>query len=1252
MLVDFDDIFIEHALKQGFVTQDQVAECRRVQRDEAETGRRYYLGQIMIRRRYLSCADFLEIENALGQKLYECMTCKARYGRSDLSVAGTVQCKGCGAELRVEAAGLSVVEILASRDPRDLTISLAPTHGGSVPSPGATGPEVPKAPKTSPGRIVSAAVAEPPRQETARSARSKLNRAVLEFSREELAGLQRYEVLDELGRGGMGIVFKARQIDIDRICGLKVIKASANVPEVQINRFVQEARAAAQLNHPHIVSIYDFGRFRDMFYIAMEFIDGQPLAKVLVEGKLSIERAVEIACDILDAVAYAHEKGVIHRDLKPQNILIERERGRGRLIDFGLAKDHTAGLGLTQTGQILGSPFYLSPEQTRGESRNVDPRSDVFAMGVILYEMLTKTRPFTGKSAAEVYAKILKERPVPPSAVEPDVDQSLQAIVTKALEKEPKDRFQSAHEMRRALLAWQEERETRSDLARVPRSGSSARAAKAASGSMRSPILKRSSDRSVQTRRTSATIVAPQLEGAGRGGGGGMLGVILTVTVGAVVVVAIASSQGHGPSTPEPHSDGVAVATPAPAPVVSSARPTAEPEPVETAPARDLEATMARELDEYERANPADWAGLLARWKEFGDAFPKRRAREKERRSEISRDAEAECARLLLGADGHCSRLEFGKATQLLDAALPRFEGTEWATALQARSKEAEAAAFDAARTACASSETRLAARDFDGAMAAVTSFTTTGIPGADQLLKAQRLKIVEEARKVEDAAAQEAARVQEELARRQNELDDLVGKRAYGDALTLLDAILAKAPQPVRDLLDRLKVELHLLATVLEKATHPDFALVNSQKRDVELDVAKNVHGVLVRADGGRISIRVAGGGESEYEVARLPARTIARLFDLGHGSDAPEGCLAKALFLLHEGEPDLARSVFEDAKRRGADVSPFAARFAELDTIARDAPRSSATTTRPDSPSKASPAPAIASEKEKPVRGDGDMVLVPSGDFIMGVGGNGSVVTHDDQWPARKVWLPAFYLDKFEVTNRQYARFLEDVKHKTNPHAWCADDEPKNKDHTPAAWGSPKFGGDAHPVVGVDWFDAYAYARWAKKRLPTEAEWERAARGTDERAFPWGPDGWDPRKCVSPEFWLKKSVADDGGWQEWTDFAKNAGRVTLPVDALEEGRSPVGCYNMAGNAAEWVSDGYGATYYHDQWLKATQGMGAGVDRSPQGPSDAKERVIRGGSWNSRFSDALSVTYRSSADPRSRELWIGFRCAKDASGQ
>jgi formylglycine-generating enzyme required for sulfatase activity len=276
--------------------------------------------------------------------------------------------------------------------------------------------------------------------------------------------------------------------------------------------------------------------------------------------------------------------------------------------------------------------------------------------------------------------------------------------------------------------------------------------------------------------------------------------------------------------------------------------------------------------------------------------------------------------------------------------------------------------------------------------------------------------------------------------------------------------------------------------------------------------------------------------------------------------------------------------------------------------------------------------------------------MVFVPEGEFKMGMGGNGTALLPEeqDQWPEHKVWLKGFWIDRYEVSNRQYALFLDWIaKNKSKAHAFCSPDEPKNKDHTPASWGSPRFSGDAHPVVGVDWWDAYAYAAFAKKRLPTEAEWERAARGTDARVFPWGPD-FDAKKCVWPEFWLKRSPTDDS---DWNDFVNNAPRLTAPVDACDDGKSVAGISNMAGNVAEWVGDWYLASYYHDRWTKATEGMGSGTDREPRGPETGTERVIRGGSWATRASSRLTTTFRDHDRPGTRVNWVGFRCAKDGDG-
>ncbi|MEZ0230733.1 MAG: serine/threonine protein kinase, partial [Planctomycetota bacterium] len=814
MLVDFDDVFIEHALKHGYVSAEQIAECKKLQKKELEGGRKYYLGQVLIRKRYLSCGDFLEIENELGHKLYECAKCKARYGVGDLSEKGTLACKGCGAEVRIDG-GLSIVEILASRDPRDLTISLCPTNGdGAVPAERAPAPSGPVRVNTS-TRIVPQAT---PKEDKGRT-KSRLNRAVLELTKEELQGLQRYEVLDELGRGGMGIVFKARQVDIDRVCALKVIKAGANVPEVQINRFVQEARSAAQLNHPNIVTVYDFGRYRDMFYIAMEFIPGTPLAKLIADGQLTIARSIEITDDLLSAVAYAHTKGVIHRDLKPQNILVETDRGRARLIDFGLAKDNTGGLGLTQTGQILGSPFYLSPEQTRGESRNVDPRSDVFAMGVILYEMITKTRPFTGRSAAEVYTKILKERPAPPSAVEPDIDSTLQTIVLRALEKKPEDRYQNADDFQKALRDYKAKRpaaEEPSAKTQTSRKSTQTRMAAVSATSARTASIKnRSSDRSI-AKRTSTQIATLSDDSRSRQADQGSKGLVIAGVFGVALVSAIllASQSGPGPKPVDDtgkNNQGVAV-------VPTRATPD---EPLSTGPSEREEVAGVESL---ERDMPTSWGTLIESWQSLEKRFPKTLgARAKTRQAELEAAAERESEKLIASLDA-AGPDKLGEASRAVQDARRRFEKTRFVDRLDGRLKKVESDALEIAAAVARTVNAKIAADDFEGAIAAVSSPAKTGIPAADKVLAETRQKIADARAAKTEAAQANASKAADEAAKLSYQARMAIKERRYDDAIKALEAALQLAlEERDRGRIQTVKLEATLVSQVLQGALKAD---------------------------------------------------------------------------------------------------------------------------------------------------------------------------------------------------------------------------------------------------------------------------------------------------------------------------------------------------------------------------------------------------------------------------------------------
>jgi serine/threonine-protein kinase len=265
--------------------------------------------------------------------------------------------------------------------------------------------------------------------------------------------IHRYRIVRQLGRGSMGRVYLAEDPNTDRRIALKVLDPKREVDDTERerlhNRFLQEARAAGRLNHPAIVMVLDADTdpATEAPYIAMEWVDGQSLQEFLRQhGPLPADAAVSMAAKIGDALAYAHAHEVIHRDVKPANILISREGGV-KLTDFGIAK--LVSQSLTGTGTILGSPFYMSPEQVRGEP--ADNRSDLFSLGIVLYETLTGQPPFVGDTLAATTYKILNVDPRPVDLDRDDLPPDLVAVVQRTLEKDPGRRFQDAESMAAAL---------------------------------------------------------------------------------------------------------------------------------------------------------------------------------------------------------------------------------------------------------------------------------------------------------------------------------------------------------------------------------------------------------------------------------------------------------------------------------------------------------------------------------------------------------------------------------------------------------------------------------------------------------------------------------------------------------------------------------------------------------------------------------------------------------------------------------
>jgi eukaryotic-like serine/threonine-protein kinase len=260
---------------------------------------------------------------------------------------------------------------------------------------------------------------------------------------------ERYKVLNRIGSGGMADVYCAEDLQLGRRVALKLLYRRFAEDDEFVERFRREASSAAGLQHPNVVAVYDRGEFDDTYYIAMEFLEGRSLKQVVrQDGPLEPDRAIDLVLQILKAARFAHRRGIVHRDIKPHNVIVDDE-GRAKVTDFGIARAGASDM--TETGSIMGTAQYLSPEQAQGHP--VDARADLYSIGVVLYELLTGRVPFDAESAVTIALKQVSEEPVPPSHYNPAISEQLEDVVTKALQKDPAYRFADADEFIRSLEA-------------------------------------------------------------------------------------------------------------------------------------------------------------------------------------------------------------------------------------------------------------------------------------------------------------------------------------------------------------------------------------------------------------------------------------------------------------------------------------------------------------------------------------------------------------------------------------------------------------------------------------------------------------------------------------------------------------------------------------------------------------------------------------------------------------------------------
>src|SRR5262245_8978397 len=255
----------------------------------------------------------------------------------------------------------------------------------------------------------------------------------------------KYHIIERIGRGGMGTVFKARDPVLDRMVALKVISSEGDVTEELKQRFYREAQACAKLSHPNIVVVHDLGEDSGQLFIVMEFLDGQELKYLIEQRRLSLEEKLSLMVQVCDGFHFAHQNNIIHRDIKPGNIFVLRN-GQVKILDFGIARI-AAGTdpGLTRTGLIMGTLRYMSPEQARGR---VDHRSDIFSIGAVFYELLGGRPVFDSPDPMEILEKMRSEQPVPLAELDPTIPPELASLVERAIRKDPAQRFPDLGQMR------------------------------------------------------------------------------------------------------------------------------------------------------------------------------------------------------------------------------------------------------------------------------------------------------------------------------------------------------------------------------------------------------------------------------------------------------------------------------------------------------------------------------------------------------------------------------------------------------------------------------------------------------------------------------------------------------------------------------------------------------------------------------------------------------------------------------------
>ena len=1081
-----------------------------------------------------------------------------------------------------------------------------------------------------------------------------------------------YRIISMLGKGGMGAVYKARHIHLDKTVALKVLPPKLARNRMYVERFQREARLAAKISHPNVVQVFDVGEESGLHYLCMEFVDGETVGDMIKrDGKINETRAIKIVLEVARALEEVDEYGIIHRDIKPENIMLTR-KGLAKLGDLGIARQtQSQDATLTSAGAAMGTPSYMAPEQARG-AHEVDARADIYSLGASLFHMVTGKLPFQGKSANEIIIK-LASQPVPdPRTIAPDLSDNVAELILRMMAKDPNERHQNA-----ATLVAELEALVAGDSQAVlePPPDQDLVTIASVSPFPAEPVAP--PKEAAAPEETSPT--PPPEPGAPKRRKKSPLLVVVVILILAGIAAAYFALR---PRAPEPTSP--------PAPARETADQEAQPEPgKKQPPATAPDQALRRSINQARSAkNQADNAANYAdKKRHLENAAPLyQRALELARaeggdltalQSELDRvNTELQAVSRDLKKQTELHREQERKQRKYDQARKRAIEATraeQWAEALNAWAEAKQAAAdLDPRPEGYDKIEAQISRIRGEQQGTQRAKGYTEALNKARHAAKEGRLQHALQLYQGAAKIAPNPADLDLEIAAVKNRINALrlQGERQadyhrfYNHARALMQqekwsdarGALERASQIAQGL-DKKPTTLKGIPALLgavrqaeakgkqgaERKRQFSLLVEKAGRAEKKGDLAaairllndsracaqpENRAGIERRIRGLNAKLREAGARESKLAAYRDVVKTASGLTGQGKWVDAL-AAWKKAEVVGADLRPPpadyLAITSHINRCERSAAYEQVV-KLAEQAEAAQDwqaaeaaweRARTAGTGLKPPPKGHADIAARIVACKSAANPPEG-MAFVPGGFFQMGAD-SGS----EDERPAHKVYVSPFFIERHEVTNSQYRRFVLDTGHTP----------PKNEADRYTLWGG-YFKKESYvnaaisnqPVVNVSWHDAVAYCDWRSQkeglpkgtyRLPTEAEWEKAARGPDSRIYPWGNDPPTPARARFGMTW-------------------NGKRSMISVTALPEGKSPYGCCHMAGNAEEWCADWYLGEYY----LSAP-------DRDPKGPRTGLVRVIRGGGWQSSATQIRTSSRIRRDYPTSRSPSVGFRCAR-----